>query len=66
MQFRYPAAALIVTNALMMTTPLDALAQTCEADTTVFNMPLLLLVALIGATVGGKVLYVQHFHCFIA
>ncbi|XP_055813118.1 protein FLUORESCENT IN BLUE LIGHT, chloroplastic-like isoform X2 [Solanum dulcamara] len=54
-KFRYPAAALIVTNALMMTTPLDALAQTCEADTTVFNMPLLLLVALIGATVGGLV-----------
>lgn len=53
LQFRHPAAALIVTNALMMTTPLDALAQTCEADTSVFNMPLLLLVALIGATVGG-------------
>lgn len=54
--FKYPAAALIVTNALMMTTPLDALAQTCEPETSVFNMPLLLLVALIGATVGGKVL----------
>lgn len=52
-KFRHPAAALIVTNALMMTTPLDVLAQTCEADTSVFNMPLLLLVALIGATVGG-------------
>ncbi|KAF3626819.1 Protein FLUORESCENT IN BLUE LIGHT, chloroplastic [Capsicum annuum] len=48
-------AALIVTNALMMTTPLDALAQTCEPETSVFNMPLLLLVALIGATVGGLV-----------
>lgn len=56
LQFRHPAAALIVTNALMMTTPLDALAQTCEADTSVSNMPLLLLVALVGATVGGKVL----------
>ncbi|KAM3356005.1 protein FLUORESCENT IN BLUE LIGHT, chloroplastic [Capsicum galapagoense] len=53
--FKYPAAALIVTNALMMTTPLDALAQTCEPETSVFNMPLLLLVALIGATVGGLV-----------
>ncbi|XP_015088529.1 protein FLUORESCENT IN BLUE LIGHT, chloroplastic-like isoform X2 [Solanum pennellii] len=52
-KFRHPAAALIVTNALMMTTPLDALAQTCEADTSVSNMPLLLLVALVGATVGG-------------
>lgn len=40
----------------MMTTPLDALAQTCEANTSVSNMPLLLLVALVGATVGGKVL----------
>lgn len=55
LQFRHPASALIVTNALMMTTPLDALAQTCEADTSVYNMPLLLLVALIGATVGGLV-----------
>ncbi|KAK4732138.1 hypothetical protein R3W88_025126 [Solanum pinnatisectum] len=53
LQFRHPASALIVTNALMMTTPLDALAQTCEADTSVSNMPLLLLVALVGATVGG-------------
>ncbi|XP_009775170.1 protein FLUORESCENT IN BLUE LIGHT, chloroplastic-like [Nicotiana sylvestris] len=56
LQFRYPATTLIVTNALMMTSPLEALAQTCEADTSsVFNMPLLLLVALVGATVGGLV-----------
>ncbi|KAJ8534635.1 hypothetical protein K7X08_016363 [Anisodus acutangulus] len=53
LQFRRPAAALIMTNALMLTTPLYALAQTCEVETSVFNMPLLLLVALIGATVGG-------------
>ncbi|XP_060180688.1 protein FLUORESCENT IN BLUE LIGHT, chloroplastic [Lycium barbarum] len=54
-KFRHPTAALTVTNALMMATPLDALAQTCESNTSVFNMPLLLLVALIGATVGGLV-----------
>ncbi|KAF2323582.1 hypothetical protein GH714_036217 [Hevea brasiliensis] len=40
-------------NALMWTTPFEALAETCEADNSFFNMPLLLFVALIGATVGG-------------
>ncbi|KAJ8535674.1 hypothetical protein K7X08_023394 [Anisodus acutangulus] len=55
LQFRHPAATVIVANALMITSPLDALAETCEADNSLFNMnmPLLLLVALIGATVGG-------------
>lgn len=37
----------------MLTTPFKALAETCEADNSFFNMPLLLFVALIGATVGG-------------
>jgi hypothetical protein len=48
----------LVSNALMLTTPFKALAETCEANNSVFNMnmPLLLAVALIGATVGGKVL----------
>lgn len=46
----------LVANALMLTTPLKALAETCEADNSFFNMPLLLFVALVGATVGGKVL----------
>ncbi|KAJ8552998.1 hypothetical protein K7X08_020391 [Anisodus acutangulus] len=57
LQFRHPAATVIVANALMMTSPLEALAETCEADNSLFNMnmPLLLLVALIGATVGGLV-----------
>ncbi|XP_055832781.1 protein FLUORESCENT IN BLUE LIGHT, chloroplastic-like isoform X1 [Solanum dulcamara] len=59
LQLRHSAATVIVTNALMMTSPLDALAETCEADTSpfnmLFNMPILLLVALIGATVGGLV-----------
>ncbi|KAI3474434.1 hypothetical protein Pfo_029295 [Paulownia fortunei] len=46
---------IIVTNAIMFSKPLQALAETCQADNSVFNMnmPLLLFVALIGATVGG-------------
>ncbi|XP_016493396.1 protein FLUORESCENT IN BLUE LIGHT, chloroplastic isoform X2 [Nicotiana tabacum] len=54
-KFRQPAATVIVANALMLTSPLEALAETCEAENSLFNMnmPLLLLVALIGATVGG-------------
>lgn len=59
LQFRHSAATVIVANALMMTSPLEALAETCEVDNSPFNMlfsmPLLLLVALIGATVGGLV-----------
>ena len=50
--------AFLVSNALMLSTPLKALAETCEANNSVFNinMPLLLPVALMGATVGGKIL----------
>lgn len=53
---RLPATAVLVTNAIMFAKPLQALAETCEADNSVFNMnmPLLLFVALVGATVGGK------------
>ena len=51
---RSPSVALIIANALMLITPFEALAETCEADQSVFNMPLLLFVALIGATVGGN------------
>ncbi|KAJ0695238.1 putative tetratricopeptide-like helical domain superfamily, protein FLUORESCENT IN BLUE LIGHT [Helianthus annuus] len=45
----------IIANALVLAAPLEALAETCDAEQSVFNMnmPLLLLVALIGATVGG-------------
>ncbi|XP_057504140.1 protein FLUORESCENT IN BLUE LIGHT, chloroplastic isoform X2 [Actinidia eriantha] len=50
---RPPAVALIIANALMLSTPFEALAETCEAGQSVFTMPLLLFVALIGATVGG-------------
>ncbi|XP_044485894.1 protein FLUORESCENT IN BLUE LIGHT, chloroplastic isoform X2 [Mangifera indica] len=47
------AMTLFLTNAFLLTTPFKALAETCEADNSFFNMPLLLVVALIGATVGG-------------
>nr|GLL33224.1 protein FLUORESCENT IN BLUE LIGHT, chloroplastic-like isoform X1 [Ipomoea trifida] len=50
---RIPTMPLIIANALLISTPLDAIAETCEADNSAFNMPLLLFVALIGATVGG-------------
>ncbi|KAL0009789.1 hypothetical protein SO802_004897 [Lithocarpus litseifolius] len=54
-QVGIPTMAFLVSNALMLSTPLKALAETCEADNSVFNMnmPLLLAVALVGATVGG-------------
>lgn len=53
---RFPATTIIVANALVFAKPLQALAETCEADDSVFNMnmPLLLFVALVGATVGGE------------
>ncbi|KAI8564040.1 hypothetical protein RHMOL_Rhmol03G0152600 [Rhododendron molle] len=49
---RFPAFALFVVNALMFSTPLEALAETFEADKSIFNMPLLLFVAFMGAIVG--------------
>ncbi|GAB2268967.1 hypothetical protein Dimus_003902 [Dionaea muscipula] len=49
---KFSAVALLI-NALLMAVPLEAIAETCEAETSLFNMPLLLLVALVGATVGG-------------
>ncbi|KAE9464750.1 hypothetical protein C3L33_03377, partial [Rhododendron williamsianum] len=49
---RFPAFALFVVNALMFSTPLEALAETFEADKSIFNMPLLLFAAFMGATVG--------------
>ncbi|CAA0827501.1 Protein FLUORESCENT IN BLUE LIGHT- chloroplastic [Striga hermonthica] len=50
--------AVLVANAMMFDKPLQVLAETCEADGNAalnMNMPLLLFVALIGATVGGLV-----------
>ncbi|KAK9923787.1 hypothetical protein M0R45_032187 [Rubus argutus] len=52
-ELRFPAMEVLLGNALMLTTPLKALAETCEAGNSFFNMPLLLAVALVGATVGG-------------
>ncbi|KAJ4958212.1 hypothetical protein NE237_025323 [Protea cynaroides] len=48
-----PAIAFVLSNVLMLIIPFEALAETCETEKSVFNMPLLLSVALIGATVGG-------------
>lgn len=51
----FPATAVLVVNGIMYGGPLKALAETCEANNDIFNMnmPLLLFVALVGATVGG-------------
>ncbi|GMI91739.1 FLUORESCENT IN BLUE LIGHT [Hibiscus trionum] len=50
---RVPVTAFLATNILIFTAPFKALAETCEADNSFFDMPLLLFVSLIGATVGG-------------
>ncbi|XP_023641524.1 protein FLUORESCENT IN BLUE LIGHT, chloroplastic isoform X2 [Capsella rubella] len=53
-RLKLPVMALLFTNSLQMATPLEALAaETCEPESSMFSMPILLLVALIGATVGG-------------
>ncbi|CAI0473139.1 unnamed protein product, partial [Linum tenue] len=53
MYLRSSAVALL-TNAFVMAAPSEALAQTCEADSNSFmTMPVLLFVAVVGATVGG-------------
>lgn len=52
-RLRVPVTAFLAANILIFTAPMKALAETCEADNSFFNMPLLLFVALIGATVGG-------------
>ncbi|KAM2908035.1 hypothetical protein COP2_047590 [Malus domestica] len=54
-KLRFPAMGLLLGNSLMLTTPLEALAEACEADDSGFSMPILLFVALVGATVGGLV-----------
>ncbi|KAK8976833.1 hypothetical protein V6N11_047601 [Hibiscus sabdariffa] len=53
LRLRVPATTFLAANVLIFTAPFKALAETCEADNSFFDMPLLLLVALIGATVGG-------------
>ncbi|KAJ0249321.1 Protein FLUORESCENT IN BLUE LIGHT [Hirschfeldia incana] len=56
-KLKLPVMAVLLTNSLLIGTPLEALAATdiCEPESSIFNMPVLLLVALVGATVGGLV-----------
>ncbi|CAN7010882.1 hypothetical protein IGI04_011874 [Brassica rapa subsp. trilocularis] len=55
-KLKLPVMAVLLTNSLMIATPLEALAaEICETESSIFNMPVLLLVALVGATVGGLV-----------
>ncbi|XVE51831.1 hypothetical protein DITRI_Ditri02bG0072500 [Diplodiscus trichospermus] len=51
---RVPVTAFLAANILIFTARFEALAETCEADNSFFNMSLLLFVALVGATVGGS------------
>ncbi|KAL9321400.1 hypothetical protein ACSQ67_013239 [Phaseolus vulgaris] len=53
MHQRFPSLIVVASNILMFSMPDIALAETCEAGNSFFNMPILLAVALIGATVGG-------------
>ena len=46
--------AFLLANVFTFSVPLKAMAETCEAESSAFNMPILLAVALVGATVGGK------------
>ncbi|XP_026437433.1 protein FLUORESCENT IN BLUE LIGHT, chloroplastic-like isoform X2 [Papaver somniferum] len=52
-QYRFPLATVIFANTMMLGLPFQALAETCETDRSMFEMPLLLTVALVGAAVGG-------------
>ncbi|CAM8944233.1 unnamed protein product [Rhodiola kirilowii] len=51
--YKLPPITLLFTNVLMLAKPLEAHAETCETTDPMFSMPILLAVALIGATVGG-------------
>ncbi|KAL0717143.1 hypothetical protein Bca4012_066465 [Brassica carinata] len=49
--------AVLLTNSLLVGTPLKAsAAEICEPKSSIFRMPVLLLLALVGATVGGNIL----------
>lgn len=48
------AKASVGVQAWMFILPLDVLAETCETESSYFNMPFLFIIALIGATVGGE------------
>ncbi|KAH7547053.1 hypothetical protein FEM48_Zijuj01G0266300 [Ziziphus jujuba var. spinosa] len=58
-QINSPAVAFCIINALVFTVPFKALAEICEAENSLFNMPVLPSVALIGATVGGSISLVE-------
>lgn len=54
-RLKLPVMAVLLTNSLMMGTPLEALAaEICEPESSMFSMPVLSLVALVGAIVGGS------------
>ncbi|XP_023525427.1 protein FLUORESCENT IN BLUE LIGHT, chloroplastic-like isoform X1 [Cucurbita pepo subsp. pepo] len=52
-EMRSPVLAFLLANVFTFSAPLKAMAETCEAENSAFNMPILLSVALVGATVGG-------------
>ncbi|XP_042451064.1 protein FLUORESCENT IN BLUE LIGHT, chloroplastic-like isoform X2 [Zingiber officinale] len=47
------AKVLAILHTWLLILPSKVLAETCEADNSFFNMPLLFAIAMIGATVGG-------------
>ncbi|CAL0307889.1 unnamed protein product [Lupinus luteus] len=55
MHQKFQSVIFLASNILMFSTPCKALAETCEADNSRVDMPLLLAIAIIGATVGGLV-----------
>lgn len=52
--------AIVVASALMLVSPLEALAEQCQGESSFTKMPLFFAVAMIGATVTGKI-NVSHF-----
>ncbi|KAI3880688.1 hypothetical protein MKX03_008099 [Papaver bracteatum] len=52
-QYIFPLATVVFANTMMLGLPFQALAETCETDRSMLEMPLLLTVALVGAAVGG-------------
>ncbi|KAG2315648.1 hypothetical protein Bca52824_018770 [Brassica carinata] len=54
-RLKLPVMAVLLTNSLLVGTPLKAsAAEICEPKSSIFRMPVLLLLALVGATVGGS------------
>ncbi|CAH8292988.1 unnamed protein product [Eruca vesicaria subsp. sativa] len=60
-RLKLPVMPVLLTNSILMCTPLEALAaEVCEPENSMFSMPILSLVALVGATVGGRLLARQR------